>query len=257
MGRAMEALQDVIEISPSAVNSSPFLPCHTSSKTRGTQRRAGIFVLAANRLLREMLSELVANREGLTLLGTSGVIEDGILARMAQAGDATCLFFLSDISTPERFVDQIEPLRHACPRLRLLLAGMPTDATFFLVAVAAGAVGYVLENASTDEVMISVETVARGEVVCPGSLLPVLFRSVAGQGATLWTAGSGNRFGLTRRESQLLPLVARGWTNKQIALELNLSEQTVKNHIRHMLRKAGAANRRTLVERCRHAAVDS
>jgi len=44
------------------------------------------------------------------------------------------------------------------------------------------------------------------------------------------------------------------WTNKQIASELHLSEQTVKNHLRRMLRKVGAANRVAMVERCRYAA---
>jgi DNA-binding NarL/FixJ family response regulator len=54
--------------------------------------------------------------------------------------------------------------------------------------------------------------------------------------------------GLTRREQQLVQLVSEGLTNKEIAARLYLSEQTVKNHLRRMLRKAGASDRLEAVE---------
>jgi DNA-binding NarL/FixJ family response regulator len=213
----------------------------------------GVFVVAENRLLRDLLCEMVAARPAFTLLGIASVIDAHFQAKIAEAGDAMGLFFLSSISTPEQFVDQIESLRSACPRLRLVLVGMPQDPRLFLAAVATGVAGYVQEDASTDEVLAAVEAVARGEVACPRQLLPVLFRSVAGRHAIVCGPMNSNPFGLSRREGELLPLVARGWTNKRIAAELCLSEQTVKNHMRRMLRKVGAANRAAMVERCRHA----
>jgi DNA-binding NarL/FixJ family response regulator len=57
--------------------------------------------------------------------------------------------------------------------------------------------------------------------------------------------------GLTRREQQIVQLVSEGLTNKEIASRLFLSEQTVKNHLRHMLRKAGATDRLEAIERWR------
>jgi two-component system nitrate/nitrite response regulator NarP len=53
---------------------------------------------------------------------------------------------------------------------------------------------------------------------------------------------------LTRRQQELLPMIARGLTNKEIASFLNLSEQTVKNHIHRMLRKMGANDRLQVTE---------
>jgi len=60
-----------------------------------------------------------------------------------------------------------------------------------------------------------------------------------------------HNLGLTRREQQLVHMISRGLTNKEIASELNLSEQTVKNHVHRMLRKLGAGDRLAAVELCR------
>ena len=230
-----------------------------SSRAVPAQHRAtekcGIFVVAENRLLRDLLCELVAARPAFTLLGIEPAVENSLLAKIAKAGDAVGILFLSNISTPEQFVDQIEPFRNACPLLRLVLVGMPSDPRMFLTAVASGVAGYVLDDAPTDELLAALEAVARGEVACPGQFLPVLFRSIAARNEAGWPPEASNPFGLSRREGQLLPLVARGWTNKEIALELHLSEQTVKNHLRHMLRKVGVKNRLAMVERCRHAST--
>ena len=58
-------------------------------------------------------------------------------------------------------------------------------------------------------------------------------------------------FGLTRREQQLVEMIGRGFTNKEIAGDLGLSEQTVKNHIHRVLRKVGVRDRLAAVEACR------
>jgi len=59
------------------------------------------------------------------------------------------------------------------------------------------------------------------------------------------------RLGLTRREQQLIPLVAEGLTNKEIANHFCLSEQTAKNHLYRMKQKVGADNRLGIVQMCR------
>jgi len=79
----------------------------------------------------------------------------------------------------------------------------------------------------------------------------VLFDHVANSAS--WQPGVQVRqnLGLTRREQQLVQLVSEGLTNKEIATRLYLSEQTVKNHVRRMLRKAGAADRLEAVQHWR------
>jgi DNA-binding CsgD family transcriptional regulator len=94
-------------------------------------------------------------------------------------------------------------------------------------------------------------SVAQGQATCPSTLCRVLFDHVANSAS--WQPGIQVRqnLGLTRREQQLVQLVSEGLTNKEIATRLFLSEQTVKNHVRRMLRKAGAADRLEAVQRWR------
>jgi DNA-binding NarL/FixJ family response regulator len=82
-----------------------------------------------------------------------------------------------------------------------------------------------------------------GKAVCPGSLCSTLFRYFEQEASALPRAGTRKRFGLTRREQQLMPLVAQGLTNKEIASHFSLSEQTVKNHLYRMKHKIGAEDR--------------
>jgi DNA-binding NarL/FixJ family response regulator len=89
------------------------------------------------------------------------------------------------------------------------------------------------------------------EAVCPPRLCLSLFKYVAKQGTEIPSARIKLQLGLTRREQQLIPFLTRGLTNKEIATHLNLSEQTVKNHVHRMLQKMGASDRLTVVELCR------
>jgi DNA-binding NarL/FixJ family response regulator len=132
-------------------------------------------------------------------------------------------------------------------RVQVLMVGMDADEGAFLKAVRAGAGGYLLNEASTLEVIAAIRAVSRGEAVCPPQLCRVLFESVARRREF---TPSLRQIGLklTRRQRELVPMIAQGLTNKEIASYLNLSEQTVKNHIHRMLRKTGANDRAEVIE---------
>ena len=138
-------------------------------------------------------------------------------------------------------------IRDLNPNVRVLMIGMDVDECAFIRAVRAGVSGYLLNDASASEVINAIQAVARGEAVCPSQLCKTLFDTVA---RTKEFIPSVRNIGLrlTRRQQELLPMIARGLTNKEIASYLNLSEQTVKNHIHRMLRKMGANDRLQVTE---------
>jgi DNA-binding NarL/FixJ family response regulator len=141
-------------------------------------------------------------------------------------------------------------MRDLNPNAQVLVIGMDADECAFLRAVRAGVSGYLLNDASAADVIAAVRAVARGEAVCPSQLCKALFDSFAGvRKFTPSVRNMGLR--LTRRQQELLPMIARGLTNKEIASHLNLSEQTAKNHIHRMLRKVGAKDRLQVIEVCR------
>ena len=102
------------------------------------------------------------------------------------------------------------------------------------------------------EVAAAVRSVANGEAICPPTLCRVLFDEFAKPNIQAHPSFTLRRnLGLTRREQQLVQMISHGLTNKEIAAQLNLSEQTIKNHIHRMLRKLGATDRLGAVEICR------
>lgn len=131
---------------------------------------------------------------------------------------------------------------------KTILIDMVEDEGIFLKAVGSGVAGYLLQNASAMDVVAAVRSVHQGEAVCPPRLCRALFQYVAGIPNALTAARTKTRAGLTRREQQLVPLISRGLTNKEIAAQLNLSEQTVKNHIHRILQRMGVADRFAVVE---------
>ena len=98
------------------------------------------------------------------------------------------------------------------------------------------------------DVMVAVRAAVQDEAVCPPRLCFSLFRYMAGTYTSLPNVRVKAQLGLTRRQQQLVPLLAQGLTNKEIATQLNLSEQTVKNHVHRMLQRVGAGDRLSVVE---------
>jgi len=207
-----------------------------------------VFILAENRLLREPLTRILSKKSDIRVVGASAFSPDVV----GQISGATPDVLLSD-STAVALSDLrlVSEVRAAIPGLKVVMIGMDADPEIFLRAVRDGIVGFVLKDASAMEVAAAVRSVANGDGVCPPGLCLTLFEHVANQNAQPSRFVIRNNLGLTRREQQLVQMISRGLTNKEIASQLNLSEQTVKNHVHRMLRKVGATDRLGAVELCR------
>jgi len=96
-----------------------------------------------------------------------------------------------------------------------------------------------------------VRAVFRGEAVCPPRLCSTLFRFVAQVARETPLQSATSKPELTLRQQQLVSLVVKGLTNKEIASHLNLSEFTVRNHIHRILKQVDAGSRSKAVENIR------
>ncbi len=222
------------------------MPPEESSPAAG--RRSRVFVAAENRLLREVLSRILLKCGDIELAGleTMGPFR----LEMFLETNADILLMTSRGSFAEDLV-LIRQVRLTAPATQILLVGMNEDEKDFLQYVRAGVKGYLQRNASSEEVMGAVRAVQTGEAVCPGSLCALLFRYLEREAASLPSATMHQQTGLTRREQQIIPLIAQGMTNKEIANHFCLSEQTVKNHLYRMKHKIGADGRLGIVQLCR------
>jgi two-component system, NarL family, response regulator DevR len=212
-----------------------------------------VFILAENRLLREALTRILSKKSDIRVVGASA-FSPQVVEQIAAAAPDVLLSDSAAVSLSElRLVPEV---RAAVPGLKVVMIGMDADHQTFLRAVRDGVVGYVLKEASAMEVAAAVRCVASAEAVCPPQLCLVLFEQMAQQ-ARIPSFHIRAELGLTRREQQLVQMIGRGLTNKEIATQLNLSEQTVKNHVHRMLRKVGATDRFGVVELCRTQGVSA
>ena len=206
-----------------------------------------VFILAENRLLREALTRILSKKSDIRVVGASAFTPQ-IFDVITTAAPDVLLSDSAAVALSElRLVPEV---RAAVPGLKVVMIGMEGDRETFLRAVRDGVVGYVLKDASAMEIAAAVRCVANDEAVCPPNLCLALFQHTA-QHASSSSFHIKTGLGLTRREQQLVHMISRGLTNKEIAAQLNLSEQTVKNHVHRMLRKVGATDRLSVVELCR------
>jgi DNA-binding NarL/FixJ family response regulator len=204
-----------------------------------------VFVAADNRLLREALGRMLAKKGEIEVCGMES--HGPLQAEQVAQANANVLLMTSRGALNDD-LQMIQEVRAAAPGVRVLLLGTVRNEAEFLQCVRAGISGYLLHDASSEEVLEGVRAVHAGEAVCPGALCAALFRYFESEAASLPCASARRRLGLTRREQQLVPLIAKGLTNKEIANHFSLSEQTVKNHLYRMKHKVGAEDRLDIVQ---------
>jgi len=207
-----------------------------------------VFILAENRLLREALTRILNKKNDIRVVGASAFAPD-IVREISSAAPNVLLSDSAAVALSE--LRLIPEVRRAIPGLKVVMIGMEDQRDTFLKAVRDGISGYVLKDASALEVAAAVRSVASHEAVCPPSLCMALFEQIAKPDSQTGSFVIRHNLGLTRREQQLVHMISHGLTNKEIATQLNLSEQTVKNHVHRLLRKLGANNRFGAVELCR------
>lgn len=204
-----------------------------------------VFVAAENRLLREALARVLCKGGCIEVSATDSAAPFHTDALVEANPD---ILLLTSRGSLEEDLAAIQEVRAAAPTVRILLIGMAKDEREFLQCVRAGINGYLLRDASASEVLQGVQAVSAGEAVCPGTLCAALFRYFESDAAGLPCVSGRRRLGLSRRELQIIPLIAQGLTNKEIANHFSLSEQTVKNHLYRMKHKIGAEDRLEIVQ---------
>lgn len=205
------------------------------------------FLLAENCLLREALVRVLRKKDDIVVAGAIA-FSSSALDKVAAANPDVVLFDSPNIAlTGPRMVSQ---MRQTGENRRVVMVGMEEDEATFLRAVGEGVVGYVLKDAPAVEIVRVIRAVAAGEAICPPRFSLSLFQCAARDVAFSFKPPQSTRFGLTRREQQLVGLLRIGLSNKEIGNRLNLSEQTVKNHVHRILRKVGANDRSEIVELC-------
>src|SRR6266436_6212711 len=206
-----------------------------------------VFLIAENRLLRETLSRLLQKRAGIDVVGVSR----GAGSAWEEIAASRCEIVLTDCLTSDRNTRLVSELFEKLPQIKVVLFGMHEDPDVLLKFAFLGVSSYVLKDASAAEIISAVRGVAQGEAACPPKLCMTLIQHMSReykQRPMVSGQRDHARRVLTFRQLELLGLVARGLSNKEIAANLHLSEFTVKNHVRRIMKQVDAEDRHEAVD---------
>ena len=210
-------------------------------------RKIRVRVDSGNRLWHDGLTRMLGNHASVEMLG-GGVNEIFRVEKILE--DLPDVLLLTSCGNLDSDISNIRKVRVAAPGVRIVMFGGAGAEREFLQYVRAGIRGYLLLGASVKDVWETLEAVHAGKACCPSSLCGLLFNYFEREATSLPSGAVRQHLGLTRREQQLIPLIAQGLTNKEIANRFCLSEQTVKNHLYRMKHKVGADNRLGIVQTC-------
>ncbi len=189
-------------------------------------------------LLRDGLRVILNAAPDITVVGEAADGEAAIALAEREQPDVMLL----DIRMPRcDGIEAAQRIRQIAPATRIALLTTHDIPELVARGIQAGASGFLLKDASAEEVCAAVRAVARGQVILQGQSAAQL---IAGAASTASITGAPLAdFGLTEREREVLRLIARGRTNAEIAADLVISDVTVKTHINHIFAKLGARDR--------------
>jgi two-component system response regulator DegU len=144
-----------------------------------SQDKVGIYLVAANRLQREALARVLRADSGFNVVGACAPgphVQNAVFTSRAH------LVLLDDFDAARSDLQLLKMLVKAFPSLRVILVGMPETEWAFLESVRAGASGYVLHDASAEDLNSSVRAVLNGESACPARMIVSLYKHVPGSG---------------------------------------------------------------------------
>jgi DNA-binding NarL/FixJ family response regulator len=203
---------------------------------RPSDSRIRVIVVADVRLYREGLAAALT-QEHVTVIGTASNRREACLAVQDLQPEVAII----DVAMPEAF-DLMGELRTDAPMTRLIAFAVDEDVNAIVKCAEAGASGYVSANAGIDDLVCAIERAVDGELVCSPRVAAELFRRIGDRaGAQQLMPAEGSE--LTHRERQVLALVRQRLLNKEIAVALNISEATVKNHVHNLLEKLHVRSR--------------
>jgi two-component system response regulator DevR len=202
-----------------------------------TEKQIHIVIVDDHALVRLGLTTLINDQPNMQVVGEAGSGAEAL--RMVERYQPDVV--LMDIRMPgESGIEATRAILSRFPRTRVVILTSFADDELVLRAIQAGAAGYVLKQADTQDLLRAITAAAQGEA----SLDPATTVRLLQQVRELGRLADEDAFhSLSEREMQVLAEVARGKTNAEIAEALSLSEKTVRNHVSAILEKLNLSNR--------------
>jgi DNA-binding NarL/FixJ family response regulator len=205
-----------------------------------------IFLADDHAVVREGLKALVNAQPDMEVVGEAGNGRDAWRQAMALQPDVV----LMDVSMPElNGARATERLKQACPEVKVLALTMHENKVYLRQLLQAGASGYMLKRAAASELISAIRTVATGKVyldsVLAGKVVDNFILRQSHEDAAQFSD-------LSERETEVLRLIAWGYSNKEVAAQLEISVKTVETYKARLMEKLDLRSRADIVRYALH-----
>ncbi|HEK1032813.1 TPA: two-component system response regulator NarL [Proteus mirabilis] len=192
--------------------------------------KATILLIDDHPMLRNVVKQLLSLDTTLTVVGEAG---DGIQGvKLAEELDPDLI--LLDLNMPGmNGFETLDQLRLRSLSGRIVVFSVSNYSDDLITALKRGADGYLLKDMEPEELLAALKQAAAGKMVVSPTLTPILAQSLREDRSE----GERDIDQLTPRERDILKLIAQGLSNKMIARKLDITESTVKVHVKHLLKK--------------------
>jgi len=208
------------------------------------QPKARVLIVDDNRVIRDALADALSSEEGLRVAATCAFGNGAPVEAIERTSPEVIVL----PALGERAIELTHTITRRFAGVRVVLFGMKEHPETVTEAIEAGAVGYIADDASTEDFRETIRLVARGETRLTPRIAATLVVRLAALASARRADERARNVKLTPREIEILALVADGLTNKEIATQLHVEEQTVKNHIHNILERLSLRRRHQAVQ---------
>jgi DNA-binding NarL/FixJ family response regulator len=206
----------------------------------GHRRKIKIILAEDNRILRDGIKAVINAQADLKVVAASGGSHDTML----QARIKKPHVILIDLGLRNGSgLRMVKDLSREMPQIKIIGMGLIPSQLDVIEFVEAGASGFILKDASIDDVLRTIRSVAGGTKILPPTLTESLFTRVIEQALQKGKGSLPDAVRMTKREREIIVLIAEGMSNKEIADRLSLSTYTVKSHVHNILEKMALHSR--------------
>ena len=197
-------------------------------------KKIRLLIIEDNRLLRDGILSILKPQKDIVIIAASGDGKDTIL-KIKQLKPNVVLLDLGLRSQNSLHV--VEIVKKDFPKAKIIVMDLAPVQADILQYVKAGANGFILKDASLNDFLITIRTVAEGSTVLPPLLVDSLFSQIVDHAVRQGKSKLNEAVKMTKREREVIGFLGEGMSNKEIGQKIRISTYTVKSHIHNIMEK--------------------
>ncbi len=201
--------------------------------------KINVLLVDDHKLIRDGLKSIINTTKNITVVNEFSGGKDAIKFLEKEANSIDVI--LMDITMPElNGIDATEIIKKLHPKMKIIALTMHSEEAYIIKMIKAGALGYILKDSSKEILIEAIETVAKNEKYYSYEVSMKLITMFLDD-------DKPNDPQLSARELEIIKHIAQGCTNKEIAIQIDISDRTVETHRRNIIKKLNVKNTAELV----------